>query len=114
MSENKSELNITIPKDLFTPSKFLGVRISSIVLVVCEPLVLLPLTRNLFPVTEVFTFILFIVMNIVFMLWLVFPFNNKNNMYAVKLFFLTRRHSYKSISVENKLITDVDMSRRRS
>lgn len=112
MSEQRTR-EYSIPKELFAPSKIKGIRVSSILLVVLEPTAMMQFTRGIFPQELFGLFILFILLNLCFMIWLVMPFNKKTNFYAVILFFTTRRHSYKSIEYQNPVLTKVDKNRNR-
>lgn len=103
----------SIPKDLFTPTKFFGLDARKLVLVVIEPMGMLQLSRSFFPASKFWVSVLFVIVNFIFMLWLVFPFNKMSNFYAVKLFFTTRRHSYKSIEHDKPILMKIDKSRNR-
>lgn len=104
----------SIPRDIYAPAKWFGMRLSSVLLVIVEPLIATQLLQRFFPPEKVLYFIFFILVNIIFMIWLAMPFNGKTNWYAVRLFFKSRKKSYKSIDIKKKPILDdaIDLSRR--
>ena len=92
--------NYGVPRDFYASIRWLGMRIVDIGIVVGSPLLAMQLTGSgrVFPLEQVWQFILFIFMTFAIALFLVMPHNDgKNNFSAIRIFLTRRRRKYRSI-----------------
>lgn len=98
--EQKVVHNYGVPRDFYTSVRWLGMRIIDIGIVVGAPILAMQLTGKgkVFPLEQVWQFILFVFMTFLIALFLVMPHNDgKNNFSAIRIFLTRRRRKYRSI-----------------